>query len=296
MRKKIISCILILTLLMISGCSRDPAPAKPEYTFAYSLLNQAQEYTVESTGYYLLEVWGAQGGGCEQSTDTGYQVFTGGLGGYARGYVKLEKGDILYVCIGGKGGDYDYESKTGTGGFNGGGYATKTSNVNHIFGGGGGATHIARQSGTLASLISDKDSVLLVAGGGGGARSQSNVNHPQARFGNGGDGGGESGGLGQFRGQAITPDIEDYFLYRDLASTQESGAAFGQGQISTENNAGGGGGWYGGYNGNTITYTGTGHGGSGHLGDVEQGSMESGMREGNGLARITWVGYSLPKE
>ena len=40
----------------------------------------------------------------------------------------------------------------------------------------------------------------------------------------------------------------------------------------------------------------SGCGGSGHLGDVERGTMESGVREGNGLARITWVGYSLPKE
>lgn len=289
--KKLI-CVILILLLLLCGCSRDPAPEKPEVTFAHA--QRVQKYTVESTGYYLLEVWGAQGGSCDQTTENGYIFASGGLGGYSKGYIKLEKGMTLYVVVGGAGGNYDPVEKIGSGGYNGGGYAIKNSNVNHIHGGGGGATHIAIIDGQLADLITKKDSVLLVAGGGGGARLQQNVNNPAALFGNGGDGGGEVGGLGQFRGVAAL-ESEEAYLYEELAATQNEGFAFGKGENCSSGQAGGGGGWYGGYGGSTSGL-GSGCGGSGHLGDVERGTMESGVREGNGMARVTWVGYSLPKE
>jgi hypothetical protein len=291
MMKKLICTILVL-LLLLCGCSRDPAPEKTEVTFACA--SRVQKYAVESTGYYLLEVWGAQGGSCNQNTEAGYIFATGGLGGYSKGYIKLEKGMTLYVVVGGAGGNYDPVEKVGSGGYNGGGYAQKNRSVNHIHGGGGGATHIATADGLLTNLITKKDSVLLVAGGGGGARLQKNVNNPAARFGNGGDGGGENGSLGQFRGVAVQ-DTDEAYLYESWAATQNTGFAFGKGEDCTSGQAGGGGGWYGGYSGDTSGL-GSGCGGSGHLGDVERGTMESGVREGNGLARITWVGYSLPKE
>ena len=74
-----------------------------------------EEFTVPYTGYYRLEVWGAQGG-------SGAGLGLGGKGGYSSGYVKLQKGEKLYVYVGGKG--HDAVAKVSTyveGGFNGGG-------------------------------------------------------------------------------------------------------------------------------------------------------------------------------
>lgn len=40
----------------------------------------------------------------------------GGQGGYAKGYVWLNKGEPVYVCVGGKGGDYDEDEEGAIGG------------------------------------------------------------------------------------------------------------------------------------------------------------------------------------
>ena len=70
---------------------------------------ESEEFIVPYTGYYRLEVWGAQGG-------------TGGKGGYSSEYVRLTKGEKLYIYIGGKGADRRDNINTYLkGGFNGGG-------------------------------------------------------------------------------------------------------------------------------------------------------------------------------
>ena len=70
-------------------------------------------------------------------------------GGTAEGTKHFEQGDIIYIVVGGTGGNHE-------GGYNGGGAG---------FVGGGGATHMAQRSGVLSSLEANKSSVLLVAGG-----------------------------------------------------------------------------------------------------------------------------------
>lgn len=45
-----------------------------------------QTFTVPNTGYYQLEVWGAQGGTAKS--------YRGGYGGYSTGVVYLKKDDI----------------------------------------------------------------------------------------------------------------------------------------------------------------------------------------------------------
>ena len=117
------------------------------------------KYTAPVTGTYVLEVWGAHGGG---GGNTGY-------GGYSSAYINLNKDDILYVVVGGKGSGVSVSSTKG--GYNGGknGKGNKTSDGSeHKAGSGGGATHIALSVGVLETLKTNaKDDILIVAGGGG---------------------------------------------------------------------------------------------------------------------------------
>ena len=307
MKRKMLSAVMALLLLLTAvGCGTaptsssepepapyvpDPAPAQTSHEFVYDDELGVQEFIPEASGYYLLEVWGAQGGNCTgKKGDVSYTRY-GGKGGYSKGYVWLNKDEPVYVCIGGKGGDYDDEEGAAEGGYNGGGSATKAGKkINHVFGGGGGATHIALNYGSLANLANYQNSVLIVAGGGGGARWQSNMDHSAARFGNGGAGGGENGGVGQHRDMTIDESRSDWESYQILAGTQTSGFAFGQGESNENGQAGGGGGWYGGYSGGKSPGIGSGSGGSGSVGGVLVGEMESGVWQGNGKAVITWVG------
>lgn len=56
-------------------------------------------FTVPETGKYKLQAWGASGGGNASQIKGSH----GGLGGYASGYVSLEKGEKLMIYPGGKG-------------------------------------------------------------------------------------------------------------------------------------------------------------------------------------------------
>ncbi len=95
---------------------------------------QSASSVIPMSGFYSLAAQGAQGGN--------WGAYTGGLGGRTEAAFYLEKGEKLFVTVGGQNG------------FGGGGRATD-------FGSGGGCTVIS----------SDKKGILLVAGGGGGATS-----------------------------------------------------------------------------------------------------------------------------
>ena len=127
-------------------------------SFAYT--GSIQTFTVPFTGLYKLYLIGASGG---------YHNSVGcltGLGGVTTQYIKLKKGTVLYVVVGGKGPQAN--AKTISGGYNGGGGGNYSSvNDNVYIGGGGGATHIATKTGLLPDLSNNRDSVLAVASGGG---------------------------------------------------------------------------------------------------------------------------------
>ena len=116
----------------------------PINNYAYN--GSYSTFTVPVTGYYQLEVWGAQGGYRSSSAYSG-------KGGYSTGKIFLEKDTILYIYVGGNG--------TTHFGYNGGGISgctvangcTKT-----IYG--GGATDIRINSQSLYARV-------IVAGGGG---------------------------------------------------------------------------------------------------------------------------------
>ena len=118
------------------------------------------EFIVPADGDYLLEAWGAQGG----SKDSQYSktfISQGGKGGYSWQKVSLKKGDILYICVGGKGLGLstEYISKTDSNGksmeFYPGGYNGGGNGYQYWLGGssGGGATHILLRS----ELIKDSN-------------------------------------------------------------------------------------------------------------------------------------------
>lgn len=259
-------------------------------SFAYT--GGMQSFTAPQKGIYKLEVWGAQGGN------------NGGLGGYSYGHVLLEKGAVLYVCCGQAG-----ESSTATTYNGGGGGRSKYFGFTEHYrptrtgGSGGGATHIATRSGTLAALGSTSG-LLIAAGGGGGMAAGDGLS--SGGVGSGGTGGGTSGGSGIGSESWTT-----------AGGTQSSGYAFGQGQTAVcawgdwDGNAnyacnvagGGGGGLYGGC---TQTTSGEhrpsaqcgGGGGSGyiggvptltHLGTTYAHGMANGQRSGSGYAVITFV-------
>lgn len=232
--------------------------------FSYS--GSVQSFTAPLSGDYVVETWGAQGGS--------YSGSNGGKGGYSTGIISLNKGETVYVYVGGS-------TTTGNGGWNGGGTTWGVAK------GGGGATDIRKGGTSLANRI-------VVAGGGGGAQAgaggagggltgDSGIKQCCGTVGSGGTqtaggtGGGTSGTLGQGGNGATGSDD----LY--------AGA--------------GGGGYYGGGGANTdvsLVDDGGGGGGSGYIGGVTKGQTISGNttqpskdgktqtgQTGNGFARVT---------
>ncbi len=191
-----------------------------------------QTFTAPATGIYRLEVWGAGGGTASA---------IGGYGAYATGFVRLEKDQTIYVVVGNVGGsskrrENGYNYKTDAyGGYNGGGNAVSGCGS----AGGGGATHIAFQSGLLDSFSSKRDQVLIAAGAGGGGEYWYKTSRA----------GGHAGG------------------YTNSYSGGHQSGWFGHGGNGRGNacgGGGGGGGWMGGFGGGNVQ---AGTGGSSYIGN-----------------------------
>lgn len=202
-----------------------------------------EKFASPCDGEFQIEVWGAQGGA---ATST----YIGGYGGYAVGTINLAYETPLFINVGGMGGanTTPYSSAGAKGGYNGGGTVYPNSGVNHLYGAGGGATHVALESGLLSAFSNRRDKIVIVAGGGGGGRWQENYN--EGAYGYGGHGGGYIGAYGSYKTNANGAS----------GGTQTSGFGFGQGQ-NINVNAAGGGGFYGGFS------NGGGGGGSGYIGN-----------------------------
>jgi hypothetical protein len=111
------------------------------------------DHTVEVSGWYFLQAWGGDGG-----TGTGGALgwskgAAGGTGGYASGYVKLQKGDVIEIFAGVDGADGNGSSKPGAGG--------RHSRVSLVK---------LDDSGNIISTT-----VLMIAGGGGGGGAGRNL-------------------------------------------------------------------------------------------------------------------------
>ena len=145
----------------------------------------------------------------------GGSTLTGGYGGYSVGLVLLNKTKI-YINNGGSGKAATATGITYTGGYNGGGTAYYWQGNNTANGSGGGATHIALDSGLLKNLSSHRADgrILIVAGGGGGSALDTSGNGT----GKGGNGGGIVGVDG-----IISSNKDGYY---GLGGTQTTGGGY----------------------------------------------------------------------
>ena len=271
----------------ISTDGEGPLEVGTEYLFPYVSEGDNKEQTLEivKSGYYRLEVWGAQGG----SANDGSVVFTAGYGGYSTGVVYLSRGTNLFVNVGGSGKIVSGQNLSVDGGYNGGGNGYTDNSWTRYAGSGGGATHIALSSGTLSSFdangngVADANEIgdiLIVAGGGAGTWHTGVYN-----------GGWESRNIGHGGGYAGTngTGVTNWNTTYGLGGTQSSGYAFGQGKSNCPNGAGGG--FYGGNSSGSYAAG----GGSGYIGNsrIVDGVMYCyGCNEygGDGIKTISTTG------
>jgi len=226
-----------------------------DLTTTYNYTGSEQTFTAPRDGYYKLETWGASGGDYNNT-------YIGGYGGYSTGVVELNQGDTLYVNVGGKG-ITNCTSNNCPGGYNGGGSGAGYSGI--VSTSGGGATHIARESGLLSTFEDKRNQLLIVSGGGGGTSYQDGYT------GIGGSGGGVQGVDGTYTdaqwpsGQGGTQESGGAGGARISGQNVERGRAgtFGLGGIGVNYSGGGGGGYYGGGASNQSG----GGGGSGYIGN-----------------------------
>lgn len=222
------------------------------YSFDYDYTGNVQTFNVPATGEYKIELWGAQGG-----TTRSYNT-AGGLGGYTSGVISLDKGDQLYLYVGGAGSSTPLGTISLTaGGWNGGGNTGGQNCCGRSYGSGGGATDIRLVNGDWNDFDSLKTR-LMVAGGGGGAFSDGTNNNI----------GGAGGGLNGINGLA-TYDGGSYCLGE--GATQLSGGKVSANCKYASNYGGGsvtGGFGYGGSNNDVST-----GGGSGYYGGSRSGHV-----------------------
>src|SRR5574344_193832 len=275
-----------ISLQTIQLLSNDEVSALKNSTttsYVYDYTGVIEKFTAPTTGYYLLEAWGAQGGNAAST-----------------------KGENLYVVVGGAGRTSITNAGITEAGYNGGGSASSID-ASYPTASGGGATHIAKASGLLSSLSSNKNSVLLVAGGGGGSQFY----RSDLGYGNGGAGGGTTGQAGVCNGSYQS-------VWVGYGGTQTSGGngtnvsggmgSFGQGggyNCTGLYYCGGGGGYYGGGAGwgcpagggtgslsselestyssySKATY-------AGNTSYVDANGITSQGKTGNGYAKITFI-------
>ena len=200
-------------------------------------------YIAPRTGIYRIQAWGAQGGSIGDNI--------GGYGGYATGYVLLEKDTKLYINVGCQGdAQTERKAKTVAGGYNGGGSGFGKSDK--LVAGGGGATSVSLYSGLLKNQYEHVSDLLLVAGGGGGAAYEE-----EQKYANGGHGGGACGTMN------TTTATGTVFYPKDPGCQTGTNFGYGTDADSSTSGSGGGGGFFGGQWGNFWS---GGSGGSGYLG------------------------------
>lgn len=234
----------------------------------YSYVASSQEFDVKCNGYYTVELWGAR--------------HANGLGGYTKGTIKLNNKEKLYVYTG------EYLTVSNGTSFNGG----TGSNNGYP---GGGATDLRLISGNWDNLESLKSRIMVAAGAGAG-----NVQYSH--------GGGLVGvtSATATAGTQTTPGNPDHSSYLPASFGVGGGGCgggsgyYGAGGASCSSGGAGGSSFISGYAGvnaitndliithtnNTLHYSGK---------YFINATMDSGINNGNGKAKITYVGAEYPK-
>ncbi len=226
----------------------------PTTTFSYTGSAQTVTVPARATGV-RIDATGGSGG------TVGGLSFLAGRGAKVRGVVPIDPGTtVLYVNVGGQGGDGG--SRAGAGGWNGGGDGGSSSSPGAYGAGGGGASDV--RTGTTESTR------LLVAAGGGGEGGATGEDIPgtggdgdRAGFSAGGDANGSGGdpGSGAGAGQGGVRAIG--FTGTAASGTQGRASIGGDGGQSSAGAGGGaGGGLFGGGGGGGGQLGGGGGGGA----------------------------------
>lgn len=152
----------------------DRAPRVYDYTGA------EQIYEIPVSGFYYISAWGGNGGLGGRGQQTSLTQSNGGISQDISGVYYLEKGETIYIYVGGAGESAPEGNGTGSGfagGINGlnagnnsgnggnggaGGKNYGQSNYSGAGGGGGAASILLKQSHNISSIV-------LASGGGAGA-------------------------------------------------------------------------------------------------------------------------------
>lgn len=222
---KKLSVMLVLFVVFVfsffSVGTLDVKAANQKFVFDYT--GDYQTFVAPETGIYKIQAWGAQGGASRENNVISTER-VGGYGAYTAGMIDLQKGQTLYIYVGGKGQD-GVKSGYATGGYNGGGRGDYDHADDEGAGGGGGATDIRLVKGAWNDFASLKSRIMVAAGGGGTSWVA---------------------GLGYGGG------LKSNATSTSASATQTTGYSFGTGQpgvykYSNKTTGGGGGGYYGGY-------------------------------------------------
>lgn len=257
------------------------------YQTDFPYIGDAQVFTAPYTGWYQAQCWGAMGG--QDSASQGeYLNKYGGSGAYTSGEVYLNKGDALYVYVGGHGVE---QANSQGAGYNGGGAAPAVGSS----GSGGGATDIRLVGGVWNDADGLASRVMVAAGGGGGASGGQRYS-------------GHGGGLTS----ESTTNMEGPVAGAGQTYAGPHGG-FGYGGSSPGAGGGGGGGWYGGGCSTSDRHDSSGSGGSSYIsgyagcvtnaklsfvspqmvpGSANMPDPDGGMQTGNrddGYCRIIWL-------
>jgi hypothetical protein len=316
----IVALIVALCVTFVNLSRSNAAPV----TFGYT--GAPQEYTVPTSGWYKLEVWGAEGADVTSNSDT-YLARSGGKGGYSYGAKYLTAGQKLYVYVGekrataNKAGTAANSDAPRTATWNGGGGGGNRPNQ----GSGGGATDIRTTNLTnpLEGLtgVPGTDPRIITAGGGGGATSYPQTNTTYTVTGGAAAGvGGAGGGVnGQACGAAASGTPAGNFVCSGGTQTaggvgststgcsdsKPGGAGYGGDAYTLSWGGGGGGGWWGGASGGCYSNeVASGAGGSSNLQGVQtyvgattaiDANMVANNNLGAGHATITFLEEGTPQ-
>ncbi len=239
-----------------------------------------QEWTVPTTGTYIIEAWGGQGYAGDPS-------WVGGKGAYATGEFSLTAGDVLYIVVGQRG-----TGGANSGGGGGGSFVVDSSGAALVVAGGGGGTrHYVAQNGcdgrsgkyggtgsgwSTTSPCSTKSSSL----GLGGIVSSTSWGSGGAGF--NGDGVGEITTVPSWGGQGGKSWSSGMLGGQGNTYCGRADGGFGGGGSGTGGWGGGGGGGYSGGDGGRVA------GGGGSYVDTSGSSRTTtaGVQSGDGSVII----------
>lgn len=230
-----------------------------ERVSVFDFTGSEQVFIAPYSGYYNIELWGASGGKASYYKKTSLLDDKYGKGAYVSGKIYLEENQVLYVQVGGKGGNgkivrddsrftaFGFPSMGGSAGYNGGGSGYEDAEQ-EAGGGGGGATDIRLTSGKWNDFDSLKSRIMVAGGGGGMSRYYIYTGSASA-------GTGESGSGGTLKGIDGKVNLGTLEYPYGRGSTQTNGYKFGIGDngglcMTSINGMGGGaGGYMGSYSG-----------------------------------------------